>query len=191
MDMIFGGARPLRGEVVVPPDKSLSHRAAILGALAHGRTSAAPFLRAGDCLSTLACLRRLGVEVRLLGERLEVEGKAAQVEARGIDFLKGRVAVGNVELEAVKGLDLEVTAGNIEGSLLLQEGTHQLRVSMGNAELNLLPGSSVRLSASVSLGNQEIRGLERNPNGGDRQIGEGRARLEVSVRMGNLEIKAR
>jgi|UniRef100_A0A7C3HV12 hypothetical protein len=138
-------------------------------------------------------LGRMGrLELRLPpGWGLEVEGKAAQVEARGIDFLKGRVAVGNVELEAVKGLDLEVTAGNIEGSLLLQEGTHQLRVSMGNAELNLLPGSSVRLSASVSLGNQEIRGLERNPNGGDRQIGEGRARLEVSVRMGNLEIKAR
>lgn len=125
------------------------------------------------------------------GWGLEVEGKAAQVEAQGIDFLKGRVAVGSVELEAVKGLDLEVTAGNIEGSLLLQEGTHQLRVSMGNAELDLLPGSSVRLSASVSLGNQEIKGLERNPNGGDRQLGEGRARLEVSVRMGNLEIKAR
>ncbi|WP_036198963.1 hypothetical protein [Meiothermus ruber] len=138
-------------------------------------------------------LGRMGrLELRLPpGWGLEVEGKAAQVAARGIDFLKGRVAVGHVELEAVKGLALEVTAGNIEGSLLLQEGTHQLRVSMGNAELNLLPGSSVRLSASVSLGNQEIRGLERNPNGGDRQIGEGRARLEVSVRMGNLEIKAR
>ncbi|MBC7247735.1 MAG: 3-phosphoshikimate 1-carboxyvinyltransferase [Actinobacteria bacterium] len=76
--MIFGSARPLRGEVVVPPDKSLSHRAAILGALAHGRTTAAPFLRAGDCLSTLTCLRRLGVEVRLSGERLEVEGKGPE-----------------------------------------------------------------------------------------------------------------
>lgn len=138
-------------------------------------------------------LGRMGpLELRLPpGWGLEVEGKAAQVEAQGIDFLKGRVAVGNVELEAVKGLDLEVTAGNIEGSLLLLEGTHQLRVSMGNAELDLLPSSSVQLSASVSLGNQEIRGLERNPNGGDRQLGEGRARLEVSVRMGNLEIKAR
>lgn len=138
-------------------------------------------------------LGRMGtLELRLPpGWGLEVEGKAAQVEAQGIDFLKGRVAVGSVELEAVKGLDLEVTAGNIEGSLLLQEGTHQLRVSMGNAELDLLPGCSVRLSASVSLGNQEIKGLERNPNGGDRQLGEGRARLEVAVRMGNLEIKAR
>lgn len=75
--------------------------------------------------------------------------------------------------------------------MLLQEGTHQLRVSMGNAELDLLPGSSVRLAASVNLGNREIKGFEHNPNGGDRQLGEGRARLEVSVRMGNLEIKAK
>lgn len=75
MDMIFSRARSLRGEVAVPPDKSISHRAAILGAMACGRTTAAPFLRAGDCLSTLTCLRRLGVELRLQGDQLEVEGR--------------------------------------------------------------------------------------------------------------------
>ncbi len=132
------------------------------------------------------------LELRLPpGWGLEVDSKAVQVEAQGIDFLKGRVAAGNVELSAVKGLDLEVTAGNIEGSLLLHEGKHQLRVSMGNAELDLLPGSSVRVLPSVSLGNQEIKGLVRDTNGRGKQLGEGRASLEVSVRMGNLEIKAR
>ncbi len=78
MDMVFGRGRPLRGEVTVPPDKSISHRAAILGSLAWGRTTAAPFLHAGDCLSTLGCLRVLGVEVHLEGEELIVEGRGPE-----------------------------------------------------------------------------------------------------------------
>lgn len=150
-----------------------------------------PEMSGGSFLGGL--LGRMGsLELRLPpGWGLEVDSKAAQVEAEGIAFLKGRVAAGNVELKAVEGLDLEVTAGNIDGSLLLREGQHRLRASMGNVELDVLPGSSVRLSPSVSLGNQEIRGFDRTTNGAARQLGEGRASLEVSVRMGNLEVKAR
>lgn len=130
------------------------------------------------------------LELRLPpGWGLEVDGKAGQIEAEGIAFLRGRVAVGNVELRAVEGLDLEVTAGNIEGSLLLRDGTHRLRVSMGNAELDLLPGSSVRLNPSVSTGNQEIRGFDYGFSG-VRQLGDGQASLEVALRMGNLEVRA-
>jgi len=132
------------------------------------------------------------LELRLpAGWGLDLNSKAAQVEVEGVPFLRGRVAAGNVELEAVEGLDLEVTAGNIDGSLLLREGQHRLRVSMGNAELDLLSGSSVRLNPSVSLGSQEIRGFDRGANGVARQKGEGQATLEVTVRMGNLEVKAR
>ncbi|GIW24172.1 hypothetical protein [Meiothermus sp.] len=143
--------------------------------------------------SFFGLLGRMGsLELRLpSGWGLEIDGKAAQVEAESIAFLKGRVAAGNVELVAVEGLDLEVTAGNIDGSLLLREGQHRLRASMGNVELEMLPGSSVQLHPSVSLGNQEIRGFDRSVNGAHRQLGEGRASLEVSVRMGNLEVKAR
>ncbi len=138
-------------------------------------------------------LGRVGsLELRLPpGWGLEVDSKAAEIEVEGVAFLRGRVAAGNVELKAVEGLDLEVTAGNIEGSLRLHEGQHRLRVSMGNAELDLLPGSSVRLEANVSLGNQEIRGFDRTAHGTTRQLGEGRAALEVTVRVGNLEVRAR
>jgi len=130
------------------------------------------------------------LELRLPpGWGLEVDGKAGQIEAEGIAFLRGRVAVGNVELRAVEGIDLEVTAGNIEGSLLLRDGAHRLRVSMGNAELDLLPGSSVRLNPSVSTGSQEIQGFDYGSSG-VRQLGDGRASLEVALRMGNLEVRA-
>ena len=54
---------PLRGRVRVPGDKSISHRALLLGALADGPSRIGGFLPCGDCLATLACLRALGVEV--------------------------------------------------------------------------------------------------------------------------------
>lgn len=47
----------------VPPDKSVSHRAAMVGAIAAGRTVVENFLQALDTLATLDCLRALGVEV--------------------------------------------------------------------------------------------------------------------------------
>ncbi len=79
MEMRF--AKPpggLSGEAAVPPDKSISHRAAILGAMAVGKTTARPFLRSDDCLSTLSCLRELGVSLDLEGEVLTVEGRGPE-----------------------------------------------------------------------------------------------------------------
>ncbi len=52
----------LRGRVRVPGDKSISHRALLLGALADGVSQIRGFLSCGDCLATLTCLRALGVE---------------------------------------------------------------------------------------------------------------------------------
>ena len=56
-------ARGLRGELAVPGDKSISHRAVMLGALAEGETTVTNFLPGEDCLSTVRCFRALGVEV--------------------------------------------------------------------------------------------------------------------------------
>jgi 3-phosphoshikimate 1-carboxyvinyltransferase len=69
--------RRLRGTVVVPGDKSISHRAALLNAVASGPAVVENFLRAGDCLATLACLRALGVVWSLEdggAGRLRIEG---------------------------------------------------------------------------------------------------------------------
>ncbi len=66
--------RVLRGTIRVPGDKSISHRAALIGAIARGSTTITGFLRADDCLHTLACLRELGVEISDDGTRLVIEG---------------------------------------------------------------------------------------------------------------------
>lgn len=55
----------LQGEVTPPGDKSISHRAAILNSIAQGKAVVHNFLPGGDCLSTLNCLRELGVEFKL------------------------------------------------------------------------------------------------------------------------------
>lgn len=54
---------PLRGEITVPGDKSISHRAVMLGSIAKGNTEITGFLSGADCLSTVDCFRRLGVEI--------------------------------------------------------------------------------------------------------------------------------
>ncbi len=72
-------ARGFVGEVPVPGDKSISHRAVMLGALAHGTTRVTNFLAGDDCLSTVACLRALGVPVALADGTAVVEGRAGEL----------------------------------------------------------------------------------------------------------------
>jgi 3-phosphoshikimate 1-carboxyvinyltransferase len=59
--------RRLAGRVVVPGDKSISHRAALFGALAQGRTEITGYLEGEDCLATLKAVRALGAEVTRKG----------------------------------------------------------------------------------------------------------------------------
>ncbi len=56
-------AASLWGEITVPGDKSISHRAALIGALARGTTEISNFLPGDDCRRTVDCLQRLGVQI--------------------------------------------------------------------------------------------------------------------------------
>ena len=67
-------ASSVRGTFTLPGDKSISHRAALIGAMATGQTRVRNFGSAADCASTLACLRGLGVAIRQDGEELVIEG---------------------------------------------------------------------------------------------------------------------
>ena len=65
---------PLRGEITVPGDKSISHRAVMLGALASGTTHITGFLMGEDCLSTIDCFRKMGVSIDVSDKEVVVEG---------------------------------------------------------------------------------------------------------------------
>jgi 3-phosphoshikimate 1-carboxyvinyltransferase len=67
-------ARRLSGSIRLPGDKSISHRYAMLGAVAHGATRIRHYSTGGDCGSTLECLRALGARVEKGAEEVVVEG---------------------------------------------------------------------------------------------------------------------
>lgn len=66
---------PLKGEVTIPGDKSISHRAVMFGALADGTTEVTNFLQGADCLSTIDCFRRLGISIENTPELILIHGK--------------------------------------------------------------------------------------------------------------------
>jgi 3-phosphoshikimate 1-carboxyvinyltransferase len=74
-------ARALRGTLRVPGDKSISHRAAILSALAArgSLTRVSNFSTSADCASTLRCLEQLGVRIQRDGSSVEIEGASVQL----------------------------------------------------------------------------------------------------------------
>ncbi len=74
MDERFEPSGALAGTVIVPGDKSISHRAAIIGSLARGTTNIRGFSEAADCASTLEVLRALGVKIVASDGVLEVAG---------------------------------------------------------------------------------------------------------------------
>jgi 3-phosphoshikimate 1-carboxyvinyltransferase len=99
-------ARRLAGTVRVPGDKSVSHRYALLGALADGRSRLTNYAPGADCQSTLACLRQLGVEV------LEDTHGAVTVLGRGSGSLSspgGALDCGN------SGTTMRLLAGILAG----------------------------------------------------------------------------
>lgn len=67
MRAIVTPVRSLQGRLGVPGDKSISHRAALLGAISQGRTEVVGFLEGEDCLNTLRALESLGVEITRKG----------------------------------------------------------------------------------------------------------------------------
>jgi 3-phosphoshikimate 1-carboxyvinyltransferase len=70
----FEPSGPLRGEVAPPADKSISHRAALLGAMSPEPVRITNYLRAADTLSTLDAMRALGALVEDRGEEIVVRG---------------------------------------------------------------------------------------------------------------------
>jgi 3-phosphoshikimate 1-carboxyvinyltransferase len=67
-------AGSVQGGVAVPGDKSISHRAVLIGAIADGESRIGGFGRSGDTESTVAAVRALGVEVAEAGDELLVQG---------------------------------------------------------------------------------------------------------------------
>jgi len=73
--MNIPASKPLRGTLTVSGDKSISHRAVMLGSLATGTTEIEGFLPGEDCLSTIRCFRSMGVQIEQNGSSVKVFGR--------------------------------------------------------------------------------------------------------------------
>src|SRR5436853_868224 len=68
-------ASSIKGRMRLPGDKSMSHRAAMLAAIATGTTNITNFATSADCASTLSCIEGLGIEVGRAGTTVTVNGR--------------------------------------------------------------------------------------------------------------------
>ena len=89
--MAFGPGGPLVGAASVPGDKSISHRALMLAAMAVGRSRILGLSDGGDILSTVAALQAMGVRIARRGDGWEVDG----VGAGGLLQPRGALDMGN------------------------------------------------------------------------------------------------
>ena len=72
--MVIQKIKKAVGQIKVPGDKSISHRAVMLGSLASGVTEISGFLKGADCLSTIDCFRKMGIDIDINGENVTVHG---------------------------------------------------------------------------------------------------------------------
>ena len=72
--MVIQKIKKAIGQIKVPGDKSISHRAVMLGSLATGVTEISGFLKGADCLSTIDCFRKMGIDIDINGENVTVHG---------------------------------------------------------------------------------------------------------------------
>jgi 3-phosphoshikimate 1-carboxyvinyltransferase len=105
VDILVHPASGLRGDVTVPGDKSIAHRAAIFAALAEGTSTIRGFPDAEDTQSTLRCLQQLGVSVSVDGDTVTVEGRGR----KGFDRPDRPLECGN------SGTTMRLLAGLLAG----------------------------------------------------------------------------
>lgn len=72
--MKFTKGSPLKGEITIPGDKSISHRSVMFGSIAKGTTQISHFLQGADCLSTISCFQKMGVQIENKDDTVIVHG---------------------------------------------------------------------------------------------------------------------
>ena len=158
--MIIRRAKYLGGEVRLPADKSISHRAAMIAAIAEGESRIENYATSADCASTLSCLRQLGVKIRQEGTSVSIDGAGRL----GLDPPHEPLDCGN------SGTTMRLLAGILAGqkfdSVLTGDDSLQRRPMRRIADPLNAMGAAVETSeghAPVKIfGNRTLRGIEHD-----------------------------
>src|ERR1039457_5773333 len=81
MQQRISPASAISGAITLPGDKSISHRYAMISAIADGESRVFNYSTGADCHSTLGCVRALGIDV-------EVAGTEVRIQGQGLDGLR-------------------------------------------------------------------------------------------------------
>lgn len=161
-------AKRIEGVVNVPGDKSVSHRAAMLAAMADGTTVIQNYATGRDCASTLKCLLELGVPIEASGTTVKISG----VGKRGFRKPEGPLDCGN------SGTTLRLLAGILAGQSFESEltGDESLRrrpmdriikpLSLMNATLL----SSLNAAPLTIRGQSPLKAIEYTPDVASAQV---------------------
>ncbi len=137
-------SNPLKGEVRVPGDKSISHRSIIFGSIAKGVTKVSGFLNGEDCLATARAFRDMGVKITETGSnQLEIDG----VGMHGLRAPEQTMDIGN------SGTSIRLLSGILAG----QEFSSSLS---GDVSLNKRPMN--RIINPLRLMGADISGTDKN-----------------------------
>ncbi len=134
-------ARRLQGEITVPGDKSISHRAVLFNAIATGDATVTNFLPGEDCLSTIACMRALGVTIET-----DLANRIVRIEGRGLHGLQEADDILNA---GNSGTTMRLLAGLLSGYpfLSILTGDVSLRSRPMGRVIGPLQSMGARISA--------------------------------------------
>ena len=127
------------------------------------------------------------------GFGVELSMKAGDVNLKGVPYLRGGLLAGDLDADALEGVDLTMSAGDVKLGLRPTSGSHRVVTTAGDVTIFLLPGSSARVEGGVNIGDisltppfeRERQGLGQRFHG---VVGGGDAELELKLSTGDLKV---
>lgn len=141
--MEFKKAHQLKGTLYIPGDKSISHRAVMFGALAKGNTRITNFLQGADCLSTIACFEKMGIQIENSNTEVIIHGKGLH----GLTAPASMLDVGN------SGTTTRLISGILAGQAFSSELN-------GDASIKKRPMG--RIMTPLKMMNADIKSMKNN-----------------------------
>lgn len=155
--LISPQTKPLSGELTLPGDKSISHRALMLAAISDGVCAIKGFLPSLDCLATLQALQQCGVKIKHQGDQVEVEGVGLQ----GLHQPQQSLDCGN------SGTTIRLLAGLLAGqnvaATLIGDASLQARPMQRVIEPLVMMGAQIQSQSGLAPlavhGNLNLQGI--------------------------------
>lgn len=130
---------------------------------------------------------------------VDINSKAGDVDVDGAVYLKAAMLAGDLDARNIGGVHINMAAGDVDIRMKPTSGENYIKLAAGDLDIEIEKGSSVRIGASVVLGEVDLKGpqeLQESVNhnkriaGGDFtvKVGEGEASLEIDLHAGDLDV---